>query len=73
MCIVCQKHNSSLEITKSILETSLVTLIDRRKKHRYYKDSKVAEFTDRIENISMVDIIKQNGIITVNAIKHFQI
>ena len=61
MCIVCQEHNSSLEITKSILETSLVTLIDRRKKRRYYKDSKVTEFTDRIENISVVGIIKQNG------------
>ena len=50
-----------MEITKNILETSLVTLIDRCKKRRYYKDSKVTEFTDRIENISVVDIIKQNG------------
>ena len=25
------------------------------------KDSKLTEFTDRIENISVVDIIKQNG------------
>ena len=50
-----------MEITKSILETSLVTLIDRCKKRRYYKDRKLKEFTDRIENISVVDIIKQNG------------
>ena len=50
-----------MEITKNILETSLVTLIDRCKKRRYYKGSKVTEFTDRIENISVVDIIKQNG------------
>ena len=50
-----------MEIKKNILEASLVTLIDRRKKRRYYKDSKVTEFTDRIENISVVGIIKQNG------------
>ena len=50
-----------MEITKSILETSLVTLTDQCKKRRYYEDSKVAEFTDRIENISVVDVIKQNG------------
>ena len=50
-----------MEITKNILETSLVTLIDRCKKRRYYKDRKLKEFTDRIENISVVDIIKQNG------------
>ena len=50
-----------MEITKSILETSLVTLIDQCKKHRYYKYRKLTEFTDRIENISVVDIIKQNG------------
>ena len=61
LCIICQSHNSSLEITKNILETSLVTLIDRCKKRRYYKGSKVTEFTDRIENISVVDIITQNG------------
>ena len=61
LCIICQSHNSSLEITKNILETFLVTLIDRYKKRRYYKDSKVTEFTDRIENISVVDTIKQNG------------
>ena len=60
-CIICQSYNSSLEITKSILKTSLVTLIDRCKKRRYYKDRKLKEFTDRIENISVVDIIKQNG------------
>ena len=59
-CIICQSYNSSLEITKSILEKSLVTLIDRCKKRRYYKDRKLTEFTDRIENISVVDIIKQN-------------
>ena len=58
--IICQSHNSSLEITKNFLETSLVTLIDRCKKRRYYKDSKVMEFTDKIENISVVDIIKQS-------------
>ena len=50
-----------MEITKNILETSLVTFIDRCKKRRYCKDRKVTEFTDRIENISVVDIIKQNG------------
>ena len=60
LCIICQSHKSGLEIKKNILETSLVTLIDRRKKRRYYKDSKVTEFTDRIENISVVGIIKQN-------------
>ena len=60
-CIICQSYNSSLEITKSILETSLVTLIDQCKKHRYYKYRKLMEFTDRIENISVVDTIKQNG------------
>ena len=43
------------------METFLDTLIYRCKKRRYYKDSKVTEFTDRIENISGVDIIKQNG------------
>ena len=58
--MICQSYNSSLEITKSILETSLVTLSDRCKKHRYYKDRKLTEFTDRIGNMSMVDIIKQN-------------
>ena len=59
-CIICQSYNSSLEITKGILETSLVTLIDQCKKHRYYKDRKLTEFTDSIENISVADIIKQN-------------
>ena len=49
-----------MEITKNTLETSLVTLIDRCKERRY-KDGKVTELTDRIENISVVDIIKQNG------------
>ena len=44
LSIICQRYNSSLEITKSILETFLVTLIDRCKKHRSYKDSK----TDRL-------------------------
>ena len=57
-CIICQSYNLSSEITKSILETSLVTLIDRCKKRRYYKDRKLTEFTDRIENISVVDIIR---------------
>ena len=47
-----------MKITKNILERSLVTLIDWCKKRRYYKDSKVTEFTDRIENIS---VVKQNG------------
>ena len=32
LCIICQSYNSSLEITKSILETYLVTLIDRKEK-----------------------------------------
>ena len=59
--IICQSYNLSSEITKSILQTSLVTLIDRCKKRRYYKDRKLTEFTDRIENISVVDITKQNG------------
>ena len=58
--IICQSYNSSLKIAKSILETYWVTLIDRCKKQRYYKDRKLTEFTDRIGNISMVDIIKQN-------------
>ena len=58
--IICQSYNSSLNIAKSILETYWVTLIDRCKKQRYYKDRKLTEFTDRIGNISMVDIIKQN-------------
>ena len=57
-CIICQSYNSSLEITKSILQTSLVTLIDRCKKHSYYKHRK---FTGRIENFSVFDIIKQIG------------
>ena len=61
MWIICQSYNSSLEITKGILETSLVTLIDWCKKRIYYKDRKLTEFTDRIENISVVDIVKQNG------------
>ena len=61
MCIFCQGHNSILEITKNILETSLVTLTDQCKKRRYYKDSKVTEFTDGIGNISVFGIIKQNG------------
>ena len=61
LCIFCQSHNSSLEITKNILETSLVTLTDQCKKRRYYKDSKVTEFTDGIGNISVFGIIKQNG------------
>ena len=34
-------------------------MIDVR--NRYYEDRKLTEFTDRIENISVVDIIKQNG------------
>ena len=46
---------------KSILETSLITLIDRCKKRRYYKDLKLTEYTDRIGNISVADIIKQNS------------
>ena len=61
LCIICQIHNSSLEITNNILETSLVILINQCKKRRYYKDSKVTELTDRIENTSVVEIIKQNG------------
>ena len=58
LCIICQSYNSSLEITNSILETYLVTLIDRCKKRKYYKDRKLTEFTDSIENISVVGIIK---------------
>ena len=50
-----------MEITKSILETSLITLIDRCKKRRYYKDLKLTEYTDRIGNISVADIKKQNS------------
>ena len=50
-----------MEITNNILETSLVILIDQCKKRRYYKDSKVTELIDKIENISVVDIINQNG------------
>ena len=58
LCIICQSYNSSLKITKSILEIYLVTLIDRYKKRKYYKDRKLTEFTDSIENISVVGIIK---------------
>ena len=36
----------------------LLSLIDVRNAD---KESKLTEFTDRIENISVVDIIKQNG------------
>ena len=61
MSVLCQSHNSSLEITKNISETFLVTLINRCKKRRCCKGSTVMEFTDRIENTSVVDIIKQNG------------
>ena len=50
-----------MEITNNILETSLVILINRCKKRRYYKDSRVPELTDKIENTSVVDIINQNG------------
>ena len=50
-----------MEIKKSILETCLVTLIDRCKKRKYCKDRKLKEFTDRIENISVVGIINENG------------
>ena len=57
-CVLSVSYNSSLEITKSILETYLVTLIDRCKKRKYYKDRKLTEFTDSIENISVVGIIK---------------
>ena len=71
LCIICQSHNSSLDITKNILETSLVTLIDICKKCRYYKDSKVMEFIDRIENVSVVDIIKQNGFHNSESYKTF--
>ena len=49
-----------MEITKSILETSLVTLLDWCKKRRYYEDCKLTEFTDKTKNISVVNIIKQN-------------
>ena len=49
-CIICQSYNSSLEITKSILETCSVTLIDQCKKHKYYKYRKLTEFTDRIDS-----------------------
>ena len=62
-----------MEITKNILETSLLTLTDRCKKRRYYKDSRVTEFTDRIENISVVDIIKQNGLYHRECYKTFSI
>ena len=48
LCMICQSHNSSLEITKNVLEISLVTLIDRCKKRRYYKDSKVTEFIEKL-------------------------
>ena len=58
LCIICQSYNSSLEITKSILQISLVTLIDRCNKHSCYKHRK---FTGRIENFSVFDIIKQIG------------
>ena len=61
LCNICQSYNSSLEIKKSILETCLVTLIDRCKKRKYCKDRKLTEFTDRIENISVVGIINENG------------
>ena len=40
---------------------SVKVLSDRCKKHRYYKDRKLTEFTDRIENISVVDVIKHIG------------
>ena len=70
--MICQSYNSSLEITKSILETSLVTLSDRCKKHRYYKDRKLTEFTDRIENISVVDVIKDNGFCHRECCKTFE-
>ena len=37
----------------------LLSLIDVRNAD---KDRKLTEFTDRIENISVIDIIKQNGL-----------
>ena len=50
--IIRQSHNSSLEITKNILETSSVTLIDRCKKHRYYKDSKLLNLLTELKILS---------------------
>ena len=46
---------------KVIIQVWKSQRIDRCKKRRYHKDRKLTEFTDRIENVSVVGIIKQNG------------
>ena len=61
LCIICQKDEPSFEITKTVAVNSLETLILRCNKRAQCKDSKVFEFIDRIKEVTIIDILNNNG------------
>ena len=61
LCIICQENQQKKDVTKVIAVESIEILLYRCRERARYKDSKVIDFTERVKNITAIDILNNKG------------